>query len=308
MNITQYAMYKKMFGGGGGATPEEPAQVARVTCTFSNDTLPENAFKNNGHITSVILGKNIKEIGDSCFYGCYSLTEVNAIDSKVESIIKSAFSNCSKIHTLLLPKTLKNIGSSLLSNTTITSVYFGGSVEDWASIVFGESNANESNVNSQLLRNASLYINDEVLTEANISGISAIQNHVFKYYSKLTKLSVGNGVSTIGEYSFKYCKALESVVIGDDITNIGQQAFRGCSALKNVEIGSGVTDIGTWAFYQSSAIQNFIIRATTPPTLGDQALSLTSPSARIYVPAESVETYKTATNWSEYAIRIQAIA
>ena len=49
--------------------------------------------------------------------------------------------------------------------------------------------------------------------------------------------------------------------------------------------------------------------ATTPPTLDAQYNPLPDPSKNftIYVPAESVETYKAASGWSNYASKIQAI-
>jgi hypothetical protein len=48
------------------------------------------------------------------------------------------------------------------------------------------------------------------------------------------------------------------------------------------------------------------VNAITPPTLGSNAFDSTN-NCPIYVPAESVNTYKSATNWSTYADRIQAM-
>ena len=49
--------------------------------------------------------------------------------------------------------------------------------------------------------------------------------------------------------------------------------------------------------------------ATTPPTLDAQQNPLPGPFSNftIYVPAESVDAYKTADRWSQYASKIQAI-
>ena len=46
--------------------------------------------------------------------------------------------------------------------------------------------------------------------------------------------------------------------------------------------------------------------STTPPTAGINVFENMG-NIPIYVPAESVETYKAATNWVTYADRIQAI-
>jgi hypothetical protein len=63
---------------------------------------------------------------------------------------------------------------------------------------------------------------------------------------------------------------------------------------------------------------NFVkltVKATTPPTLTQNALKYATSSGgrynysnlMIYVPAASVDAYKTATGWSAYASKIQAI-
>ena len=52
----------------------------------------------------------------------------------------------------------------------------------------------------------------------------------------------------------------------------------------------------------------FTDTTTTQPTLGSNALGGTNAKLIIYVPAESVDTYKTATNWKTYASRIQPIS
>ena len=54
-------------------------------------------------------------------------------------------------------------------------------------------------------------------------------------------------------------------------------------------------------------LTNVTVEAITPPSLGHSVFLDTSSSLVIYVPAESVEAYKTATNWSDYASKIQAI-
>lgn len=91
-------------------------------------------------------------------------------------------------------------------------------------------------------------------------------------------------------------------IIGDDITEIGNEAFN-CN-LTTATIGTGITSIGDTAFYDYGNLASITIEATTPPTLGNYSLSGDYP---IYVPAESVNAYKTETVWLDYASRIFAI-
>ena len=50
------------------------------------------------------------------------------------------------------------------------------------------------------------------------------------------------------------------------------------------------------------------INATTPPKLSSGAFDNTNANLVIYVPAESLETYKTTGNWVSLASRIQSIS
>ena len=76
--------------------------------------------------------------------------------------------------------------------------------------------------------------------------------------------------------------------------------------ITSLSIPDGTTKIGYGAFYNCSRLTSVTIKATTPPTLTSGAFNDTN-NCPIYVPAESVDAYKTATNWSAYADRIQAI-
>ena len=78
------------------------------------------------------------------------------------------------------------------------------------------------------------------------------------------------------------------------------------TSLTSVTIPSGVTSIGVAAFNGCRGLTSVTVNATTPPTLGKYVFTSTN-NYPIYVPSESVNAYKAATNWSTYASRIQAI-
>ena len=122
----------------------------------------------------------------------------------------------------------------------------------------------------------------------------------------ITTLNIPDGTTKIGVYAFSRCSSLTDVTIPNSVTSIGDDAFYSCSALTKITIPDGVTSIGKYAFAYCSKLTSITIKATTPPTLGSSAFDNTN-NCPIYVPAASVDTYKTATNWSAYADRIQAI-
>ena len=99
---------------------------------------------------------------------------------------------------------------------------------------------------------------------------------------------------------------LVSVEIGSCVTSIGNGAFQSCDSLTSVTIPNSVTSIGDMAFTYCDSLTSVTVEATTPPTLGDYAFEATN-NCPIYVPTQSVSAYQSASRWSAYASRIQAI-
>ncbi len=112
------------------------------------------------------------------------------------------------------------------------------------------------------------------------------------------------GVTSIGNYAFYYCTSLTSIEIPNSVTSIGQYAFYYCRRLTSIEIPNSVTSIGSSVFMNCGTL-TVTVKATMPPSLGNSAFNFSTPL--IYVPAESVDAYKVASNWSNYADKIQAI-
>ena len=133
-----------------------------------------------------------------------------------------------------------------------------------------------------------------------------INNKLLYNNISINSVEIQNSVTTIGNYTFYYCEGLTSINIPNGVTTIGGSAFDNCSALTSVTIGNGVTSIGNSTFQSCSGMTSVTINATTPPSLGSNVFYDTN-NCPIYVPAESVDAYKTATNWKTYASRIQAI-
>ena len=146
------------------------------------------------------------------------------------------------------------------------------------------------------------------ITTLNIpSGTTKIGNYAFYFCSGLTSVTIPNSVTSIGTGAFNGCSGLTSVTIGNSVTSFSSSAFFNCSGLTSVTIGNSVTIIGNNAFRNCSALTSVTIQATTPPTLANKNAFDSTNNCPIYVPAESVNAYKQASNWSSLASRIQAI-
>ena len=138
------------------------------------------------------------------------------------------------------------------------------------------------------------------------SCVAIIGNGAFGSCDALTSVTIPDSVTSIGTSAFESCSSLSSVTIPNSVTTIGNYAFQGCYNLDNIIIPSGVTSIGEQAFYGCYGTASFTCLATTPPTLGYYGFEDTG-FCPIYVPSASVSTYQSASGWSSYASRIQAI-
>ena len=103
----------------------------------------------------------------------------------------------------------------------------------------------------------------------------------------VTDVTAGDlkGVTKIGDYAFDSCTSLTNITIPDGVTSIGDNSFSNCST--NTELG------GTYT-----------ILATTPPTIQSNTFS-NAKINKIIVPKGTLAAYKSATNWSALADKIE---
>ena len=141
-------------------------------------------------------------------------------------------------------------------------------------------------------------------SSAQCDGSSAITSGEISI-TNLVSVEIMDCVTEIGNNTFNGCSSITAITIPNSVTSLGQNCLRFCTSLTAVTVPDSVTSIGAQAFHYSSALTSVTIEATTPPTLGWNAfLNTTCP---IYVPSASVSAYKSASGWSTYASRIQAI-
>ena len=149
---------------------------------------------------------------------------------------------------------------------------------------------------------------------------------IIKYIGNEQRIVIPDGVETIGKAAFASSLALKEVKFNNEIKNIdnfeffncinlkmpdtrdalvAEDAFLNCSSLTSIAIPENVTNIGQKAFKGCSSLTNITIKALIPPSLGTTAIPSTI--STIYVPANSVETYKAASGWKSFASKIQPI-
>lgn len=152
---------------------------------------------------------------------------------------------------------------------------------------------------------------DSYISEIEIDGVKqeTIQqyptlsqgNHIIKY-------KLNNNVY-LPENMFSGCTDLISVILPSTIKTINNQAFANCEKLTSININNNVGEItyfGRKSFNYCKLLASIIIETVTPPALVNDIFD-SSYVPKIYVPAESVQAYKSASIWSNYASNIEAI-
>ncbi len=102
-----------------------PDTVTKDNVTYEVLKIADNAFKDDKTLETVVVGKNIKEIGNNAFVGCSNLKSVDLSKAKIEIIGKNAFKG-TKLKTVIMPDTVKNVKAGAFSNCrNMTSLTFG---------------------------------------------------------------------------------------------------------------------------------------------------------------------------------------
>ena len=254
---------------------------------FTPNALEENFNSSNNKGSITFQTGNQQEIGSSAFYGKTELTKMY-ISSGITIIGSNAFMNCTNLSSVTINNDVTSIGNSTFYNcTSLSSIDIPDSVTSIGNNAFSGCTS---------------------LTSIDIpSGVTSISQQAFASCTGLTSCTIGSGVTSIGNYTFQNCYSLSSITIPDSVTSIGVYAFGSCRSLTTCTIGSGVTSIGNYAFNNCSGLTSVTIYATTPPTISNNSVFYNTNDCPIYVPSESVDTYKNALNWGLISSRIQAI-
>lgn len=296
LNITDLEAWCKIEFDGSYSNPLSWAhhlylngkEIKYLVIPNSVTTIRNNTFIGCRGLISVTIPNSVTNIGEHSFSNYSGLTSVT-IPNSVATIGEDAFYGCSGLTSVTVPNSVTTIGNGAFQKcSSLTSVTIPNSVTS-----IGEG----------------AFLGCIGLTSVIIpNSIINIGKNLFNGCSGLTSVVIPNSVTSIGAYAFGGCSRLASVSLPNSISNIGNSAYAGCSSLTSVTIPNSVTSIGSGAFAECSKLEEVYCLAEKVPSTSSDAFEKSYPEyMTLYVPAASLNNYKTTEPWSYFGT-IKAIS
>lgn len=143
------------------------------------------------------------------------------------------------------------------------------------------------------------------------TGVTSLAGNTFYNCTSLSEITLPNTITTAARYIFMNCSSLTRLEIPEGFqTQTGDQWIYG-SGIRLLIIPSTVTSINRYTMTNTNSSANactVICKAANPPSVSRDTIVYSSSIAAVYVPDNSVDTYKETSTWSTIASKIYPIS
>jgi uncharacterized protein YjdB len=204
-------------------------------------------------------------------------------DSTITSVVVeegitaiSAFAECHMLTSLSIPASVTSIGYKVCDNCfSLTEIIVDPANTHYVSV-------------------------DGVLFTKNMDTLMQ-----YPLNNARTTYAIPNSVTTIMDFS--ETSELTEITMGDNVTTIVRDAFYGLKNLRTLTLSANVTTLSGWSLANLMMLTTLYNRAATPQVFTqnpfDDGPIMSTPieNVTLYVPAASVDAYKAADVWKDFA-------
>lgn len=163
-----------------------------------------------------------------------------------------------------------------------------------------------------LIHMAAFWRCKELVLNSLPESVKELRDQAFGHCKALALSSLPNSLTNIGSECFMDCPKITIKSIPSGITRIKNASFSECTSITELTCLGDITEIAQNAFYNCSGLSKFILpNITDIPTLAAYSFlgsGIAKGTGYIYVPDDLVDSFKSATNWSNYADQIRPIS